>query len=84
MSLPPQNSLPQSFLGRLRFPWVFAIFAGLLMLDLVVVDPIPWLDEIMLAVLTTMFGMIKKRRGGEPPPSNYPAEKNITPPEESS
>jgi hypothetical protein len=82
MTSTPQSSLPQTFLGRLRFPWLFAIFAGLLLFDLVAIDPIPWIDEIMLAVMTTMFGMIKQRRASPAKDSGgRPAEKNVTPPE---
>ena len=37
-----------SFAARLRFPWLFALTAGLFLLDLVVPDPLPFFDETLL------------------------------------
>jgi hypothetical protein len=63
-------------LGRLRFPQLFAVLAGLLLLDLIVPDPIPLLDEVILAVLTMVVG---SWRVHEQDPFQKPPEKNITP-----
>jgi len=64
-------------LGRLRFPQLFAVLAGLLLLDLLVPDPIPFIDEMILAVFTLLVGMWRER---EPDSPEKPPEKNITPP----
>jgi hypothetical protein len=63
-------------LGRLRFPQLFAVLAGLLLLDLVLPDPIPLLDELILAVLTLAVGSWRVR---DPDPFVKPPEKNVTP-----
>ena len=64
-------------LGRLRFPQLFAVLAGLLLLDLVLPDPIPFLDEMILLVLTMVVGSWKARDDGGG--FDKPPEKNITP-----
>lgn len=49
------------FASRLRFPWLFALTALLLVIDLLVPDPVPLLDEIVLALLTLLFGTWRRR-----------------------
>lgn len=66
------------WLGGLRFPQLFAVLAGLLLLDLLVPDPIPLLDELVLAVFTLLVGMWRER--DEDPYAGKPPEKNVTPP----
>lgn len=63
-------------LPRLRFPQLFAILAGLLVLDLLMPDPIPLVDELTLAVLTFLIGSWRTRREPQPPP------RDVTPPDE--
>lgn len=63
------------YLGRLRFPWLFFVLAGLLLVDLVTPDPIPLLDELMLAVLTLVAGSWKNRpQQSAPPPAPGPSQ----------
>jgi len=50
------------FAGGLRFPTLFAIAAGLFLVNLVVPDLIPFVDEILLALLALLIGSFKKRR----------------------
>jgi hypothetical protein len=59
-----RTSLISRLLGRLnlRFPTLFLIFVILTLLDLVLPDPIPFVDEIALAVLALLFGTWKRRR----------------------
>jgi len=63
-------------LPRLRFPQLFAILAGLLVLDLLLPDPIPLVDELTLAVLTFLIGSWRTRREPQPPP------RDVTPKDE--
>ena len=56
-----------SLLGRLRYPWVFVLLGALLVADLLVPDPIPFLDEIVLALLTFLVGSWRTRRQAAPP-----------------
>jgi len=54
---------------NLRFPSLFVIFALLTLVDIIVPDVIPLLDEVGLALLTLMFSLWKDRRGrGVPGP----------------
>ena len=46
--------------SRLRFKQLFFLIAGLFILDLFLVDPIPLLDEAILGLLTLLFGSMKK------------------------
>lgn len=41
--------------SRLRFPVLFALTALCFVVDLVLPDPLPFMDEIMLALATLIF-----------------------------
>jgi hypothetical protein len=70
------TSLLGRLLPRLRFPHLFAILAGLLVLDLLLPDPIPLVDELTLAVFTFLIGSWRVRREPQQEP------RDVTPPEE--
>jgi hypothetical protein len=68
MSIPtrsPVQEIVGRLVGRLRYPWVFALLAALFLADLVVPDPIPFVDETMLALLTFLVGSWGSRRKGQ-------------------
>lgn len=46
---------------RLRFPQLLLLTAVLLAVDLLVPDPIPWLDEAVLGLLTVLLATWRKR-----------------------
>jgi hypothetical protein len=74
----PLAALITRFLPGIRYPWLFAILAGLFAIDLATPDPIPFLDEIVLAVLTFLAASWRTRaRDGERPPP-----RDVTPPDE--
>ena len=50
---------------RLRFPALFKLTAALFAITLVLPDPIPWLDEIVLALGTLTLANWKRRK--DPP-----------------
>ncbi len=51
-----------TWLSRLR-SWQLFLFAGaLFVVDLVVPDPIPFIDEVMLGLATLLLGRWKRRR----------------------
>ena len=52
---------------NLRFPGLFALLLALTIADFFLPDPIPFLDEIVLALLTAIFGLWKGRRSPPPP-----------------
>jgi hypothetical protein len=59
------------FASGLRFPTLFAVIAGLFLLDVLIPDLIPFADELMLGLLTLLLGSLKRRRpspGDTPPP----------------
>lgn len=72
-----QNFLSR-FIGRLRFPQLFVLAAILLGIDLVIPDALPFLDEALLALLTAMLSMLRRRdpQPGPNPPERI--EKNVT------
>lgn len=49
---------------RLRFPHLFLLFLGLLVVNVLVPDPMPFIDELILAVITLLFSAWKRRREG--------------------
>ena len=52
--------------GRLSYPRLFALFAALFVLDSVVLDPIPFIDEILLGLGTLLLANWKNRKGDAP------------------
>lgn len=55
-------------LAGLRFPTLFLLLAGLFLLDLVVPDLVPFVDEILLGIVTLIVGNLKRGREPERPP----------------
>ena len=47
---------------NLRFPTLFALFAVLTLVDFVLPDPLPLVDEFGLALLTLLLGLWRNRR----------------------
>ena len=45
----------------LRFPALFFLFAALTVADLIVPDAIPLIDEILLALVTLLLGLLRER-----------------------
>lgn len=50
------------WLGGLRFPQLFLVFAGLFLVDFVMPDMIPFVDEMLLALGTLLLGSLRRRR----------------------
>jgi len=50
------------YLSNLRFPQLFMITAVLFVLDLLIPDLIPFVDEILLGLMTLLLGGWKKRK----------------------
>lgn len=67
------------FLDKLRSSQLLMLLSGLLLLDIFILDPLPFVDEIVLAILTLLVARWKMR-GSEPePPPAKPPPKNVTP-----
>ena len=71
------------FAAKLRFPQLFLFTGGLFLLDLIFPDFIPFADEVLLGLITLLFGMWRK---DTPPevinPGDKPPMKDITPPKD--
>ena len=65
------------FFEDLSYPKLLILTAGLFVVDLFALDPIPFADEILLGLLTLLLSRLKDRKK-EPPPE--PAGwKDVTP-----
>jgi hypothetical protein len=83
MGSPPASPLAafvQRFLPRLRYPYLFLILGGLLLLDLVVPDPVPLIDELILAVLTLVTATLTTRQVTRPEPRDVTESVQQKPP----
>jgi hypothetical protein len=66
-----------NYVSQLRFPWLVGITATLFIVSVAIpplVDPIPFIDEIILGLCAAILATLKKRRksplettAGEPP-----------------
>jgi len=75
----PLVALLTTFFARLRYPWLFAVAAGLFLTDLLIPDLLPLADEILLAVVTVMLASRKVER--KPEADDNPVIIDITPDE---
>lgn len=62
----PIKRVALAYASRLRFPTLFLITLVLFGIDVVVPDPVPFIDEIMLGLLTLLFASWRKRRDPKP------------------
>ncbi len=80
----PTGGLIRTLLGsygaKLRFPQLFMIAASLFFVDLLIPDLIPFIDEILLGLLTLLLGSMQSKT--EVPEGEKPPVKDITPPGE--
>ena len=71
------KTLFAGWISKLRFPQLFTFTAVLFLVDLLVPDLIPFLDEILLAAATLLLANLKSER--VVPEGEKPDEKDITP-----
>jgi hypothetical protein len=50
------------YFSRLKFPWLFAVTAILFGLNVIIPDPIPFVDELLLGMMTLLLGTLRKRK----------------------
>jgi hypothetical protein len=75
----PVPSLLDRLLPRLKYPQLFMVLAGLFLADLLIPDPVPFVDEALLAVLTFLVGSWRTRKAPAedapaPPPKQPPKD----------
>lgn len=58
-----QNRLMR-YASSLRFPRLLAVTAALFVMDLLVPDPMPFADEILLGLISLLLASLKKGRSG--------------------
>ena len=56
-----------AYLTRLRFPALFGISVVLFILDFLIPDAIPFVDEILLGLSAALLGSWKKRKDKDSP-----------------
>ena len=71
------GSLIARFASRLKYPQLFFVTLGLFLLDLVVPDLFPFIDEIVLGLLTVLLGTWADERGQDD--VRKPPVKDVTP-----
>jgi uncharacterized membrane protein len=77
----PLVALLTTFFARLRYPWLFAVAAGLFLVDMIIPDLLPLADEILLAVVTVMLASRKVERAPAAADDDNPIIIDITPDE---
>lgn len=76
------GSLISRFASRLRFPQLFFVTLALFLIDLVFPDLVPFVDEIVLGLLTLLLGSWSHDRGQDDSDDGpKPPVKDITPTE---
>ena len=56
------GDIVRRYAAGLRFPTLFAITATLFVIDLVVPDVIPFVDEVLLALGTLLLASLRRRK----------------------
>jgi hypothetical protein len=63
----PVGLLVRRHFGHLRFPQLFALALAVFLIDLFIPDLIPFVDEILLGLLTILLGSVKRPARVSPP-----------------
>jgi len=58
----PLISAILNWASQLRFPQLLALTAGLFVIDLILPDPLPMADELLLGLATLLLANLKRRR----------------------
>ena len=74
------KTLLTGWISRLRFPQLFVFTAVLFVVDFLVPDLVPFMDEILLAAATLLLANIKNKP--KPAEPEKPPLKDITPPDQ--
>ena len=56
-----------AYLESLRFPWLLLVTAVLFLLNLFIPDALPFVDEILLALVAVLLGRVKRRKAPAEP-----------------
>jgi hypothetical protein len=75
----PWLAVLERFLPRLKHPHLFTLLLALFALDLFLPDPVPFIDEAVLGLLTLLVGSWRSRRQDD---EERPPIKDVTPPDQ--
>jgi len=64
-----------SYVEGLRFPWLVLLTAVLFMANLLIPDPIPFADELLMGLVMLALGRLRKPRAALPKNEQSPANK---------
>ena len=67
-------TLLTAFASRLRYPQLFLLTGAVFVVDLLIPDLIPFVDELLLGLLTLLLGSLKKK-GKIPPDTGTQGER---------
>lgn len=56
------NPIVTAAVSRLKYPWLLALTITVLVIDLLIPDFVPFIDEIFLATMTAVFTLWRERR----------------------
>ena len=77
------KTLINRFASRLKFPQLFAFVATLFVIDLIIPDMIPFIDEILLGLVTLLLGSLRNKEPSTGVPyrgdNEKPPMKDVTP-----
>lgn len=59
----PILSFVSRYASQLRFPWLLAVTLGLFVLDVIIPDLIPFVDEVLLALIALILGSWRRQNG---------------------
>ena len=84
MNTTARAGLFASLFTRLRFPQLFGVLLSLFLIDLVIPDFVPFLDELLLGGMTALIGLWKRDSTANAAPAaptaaEKPPMKNVTP-----
>jgi hypothetical protein len=54
-----------TFLESLRFPWLLLVTLALFLVNVFVPDVIPFVDEILLALIAVVLARLKRKGNGQ-------------------
>ena len=49
-------------IAKLKWPWLFILSLALFSIDLFIPDPVPFLDEVFMALVTAVLGSLRKKK----------------------
>ena len=78
MSSLPIGGLVTRFAGNLRYPKLLMLTAAIFLADLFIPDFIPFVDEVLLALITLLLMTLKDRKEAKDQPEAAPEKREAT------